>query len=714
MTPRQADRVYLGWEYAMLHPHPGPPPRRPVPPGQERLDPGWVLAQQREERRLSLPLKAGAAAGAALAALTGALGAAGALTPALTATGLVAWLAATMWCARGVWRGARELRAQVAAEGQRVARAQAAQERRLAGWQEEHAQRLRDWEARGRAFETQRQWYGVALPTGIDRVDVAGGTLAGWSALMAMLAGLRLAAGGQVTVLDLSEGAVAQDLLALAAGAGADPLVWVLPGDLPRLDLGTGLPGEALADVLAVAAATTSAISATDPASPPDLAPDRAILERVAQVFGDQPSIGQLTAGLRSLAEIGDPRDDIRRGQISAAQAEAIAGLYGRAASGQVITERALGLEARLRALETLGSAPVTLPPSRLRVVALDRAADVAHIQVLATYVTAALTHLLRRQPRGPAWQHTLLVAGGEKLRGDLLDRLSGACEASGTGLVLAYRSLPAHIRERLGRGNAAVAFMRLGNADDARAASEQIGTEHRFVVSQLTDTVGDSVSDTGSYSYTSTVGTADSVAVSASASQGLGHGRGHGQSWTGLGAFAPRTASGHQESNWSEGVSESLSWTGSSNTATAWGLQTARAVAASTSAARTSQRSREFLVEQHELQQLPPTAMIVSYASAAGRRVVFADANPGIATLPAATLASLDEARSGAWPAADSRPRPSPRPADLGRPAAAPWAGPVPPPARDPAKAPLSWRDGRPPPNLGRPPEPPDWRRKP
>jgi hypothetical protein len=372
-------------------------------------------------------------------------------------------------------------------------------------------------------------------------------------------------------------------------------------------------------------------------------------------------------------------------------------------------------------------------------VVALDRAADVTHTQVLGAYVTAALTHLLRRQPRGPAWQHTLLVAGAEKLRGDLLDRLSDACEASGTGLVLTYRSLPAHIRERLGRGNAAVAFMRLGNADDAKAASEQIGTEHRFVVSQLTDTVGDSVSDTGSYSYTSTVGTADSVAVSASESQGRGHGRGHGQSWSGLGAFAPRTASGHRESNWSEGTSESRSWTGSSNASTAWGLQTARAVAASTSVARTSQRSREFLVEQHELQQLPPSAMIVSYASAAGRRVVFADANPGILTLPTATLASLDEARSGApaagWPAAgwpgagppvgrpaaagspaagepaggspvaDPWSRPSPRPADLGRPAR---------PARDPAEAPLSWRDDGPPPNLGAPPEPLDWRREP
>ena len=330
--------------------------------------------------------------------------------------------------------------------------------------------------------------------------------------------------------------------------------------------------------------------------------------------------------------------------------------------------------------LETLGSVPVRLPPSRLRVVALDRAADVAGTQVLGAYVTAALTHLLRQQPRGPAWQHTLLVAAGEKLRGDMLDRLADACEASGTGLVLAYRSLPAHVRDRLGRGNAAVAFMRLGNAGDAQAASEQIGTAHRFVVSQLTDTVGDSVSDTASYSYTSTVGTADSVAASASASQASGHGQGDGQSWSGFAAFAPRTASRHQEGNWSEGISESQSWTGGRNASSAWAVQTARAVAASTSVARTRQRSREFLVEQHELQQLPPSGMIVSYASPAGRRVVFADANPGILTLPTATLASLEQAR------ARSRP-------------------------------PLRWRDtGRPPPDLAPPPDlgtPPDLGRR-
>ena len=665
MTALRPDRLYLGWEYALVHPDPGPPPRRPIPPGQERLDPGWLLAQHREERRLALPLKAGAAAGAGLAALAGALGAAGVLNPALAGTGIAVFLAITVACARGLWRGARGLRARVTAEERRVARARAAQESRLSGWQDEHARRLRDWEARDRAFQAQRQWYGVAVPAAIDRLDVAGGTLAGWSALTGTLAGLRLAAGGEVTVLDLSEGAVAQELLAMAGQAGVSPLVWVLPGDLPRLDLGAGLPAGPLADVLAAAAA------AGDPASAPDPAPDRAILERVAMLLGGQPgsgqpgsaqpgsaqpSIGQMTAGLRVLAQIGDPRDDTRLGLISAAQAEAVAGLYGPGASDRVITERALGLEARLRALETLGSAPVPLPPSRLRVVALDRAAETSSTQVLGAYVTAALTQLLRRQPRGPAWEHTLLVAGGEKLRGELLDRLADACEASGTGLVLAYRSLPPHVRDRLGRGNAAIAFMRLGNAGEAKAASEQIGTAHRFVVSQLTDTVGDSVSDTASYSYTSTVGTADSVAVSASASWSSGQGRGHGRSWSGFGAFAPRTASGHQESNWSEGSSESRSWTGSRNSSSAWGLQTARAVAATASAARTRQRSREFLVEQHELQQLPPSGMIVSYASPAGRRVVFADANPGILTLPTATLASLEEARAPAWPPASWR----------------------------------------------------------
>ncbi len=681
----RSDRVYLGWEYAPRHGDPGPPPPRPLPPQAEEVNPDWVAAQRREERRLGRPARAATVAGLAVAAASAAaaLSAPGVLNLALAGAGVVAagvvalaGGAVALAGARGVWHGQRDLRRRLAAEERRVALARAAADRRCAAELAEHARRLRDWQAHARAFRTQTQWYGVTLPAAVDRIDVAGGTLDGWSALVAMLAGFRLAAGGEVTVLDLSEGAVARDLLGLAGWLGVAPLVWVLPGDLPRLGLGTGVPGDVLADLLAVAAA-----AATEPASPVDPGVDAALLERVSGVLGPPgppgspgppgppgspgppgPGFARLTAGLRVLAQVGGPRAEIQRGLLTEAETEAVAGLYGQAAADRVIIERALLLEARLRPLAGLGGASAGWPASRLRVVALDRSARLTGGPVLGGYVAAALTQLLRSRPREAPWQHTLLVCGAERLRGELLDRLSDACESSGTGLVLGYRSLVPHVRDRVGRGNAAVAFMRLGNAEDARVASEQIGTEHRFVVAQLTDTVGASLTDTAGDAYTSTVGTTANTTVSTSSSQGTGHSGGRGQSWAGLSPFAPRTASAHRETSYSTGVSDSASITEGISAGTSWGRQTARAAGISLSGARTSQRSREFLVEQHALQQLPPSAVLVSYASAAGRRVVLADANPGILRLPTATLHSRDEAcpewsagsgsTAGAWSA--------------------------------------------------------------
>ena len=188
---------------------------------------------------------------------------------------------------------------------------------------------------------------------------------------------------------------------------------------------------------------------------------------------------------------------------------------------------------------------------------------------------------------------------------------------------------------------------MRLGNAEDAKTASEQIGTEHRFVLTQLTDTVGSSVTDTGGDSYTSTVGTADSVADSVSASDTTGRSRGRGRSrQDSFAPFGHFTGSASRDSSYSVSVSDSRSLTAGINESTAWGLNTSRAVGGNESLASTAQRCREFLVEQHELQQLPPSAIIVSYAAREGRQVVLADSNPGIMALPTATLASLAEAR--------------------------------------------------------------------
>jgi hypothetical protein len=495
-------------------------------------------------------------------------------------------------------------------------------------------------------------------------------------------------------VLDLTEGSVALDLIGFGRASGIDPLVWVLPDDLPRLDLGTALGRDALADLLAQAASVTD-----EQASARDLSLDTSVLEWVIDVLAENPpenqhrqvTVAAVAAGLRALAQAGDPQDDVAAGLITAGQRDRLTAMFGRGATERVVLERAWILEAQLRRLAPVGSALAPLSRSALRVVALGRRAGTVGSRVLATYLTVALTHLLRDAEPGPSWQHTLFVLGADKLRGDALDRLTDACERSATGLVLAYRGIGVQVRQRLGRGNAAVAFMRLGNAEEAKAASEQIGSEHRFVLSQLTETIGVSVTDTTGSAYTSTTGSANSTATSWSQSEGSSRSTGHGRSDGSLLLPSRASFSRSVQTGDSHSTSESESVSASVSTSTAWGMTTSKATGDSETLARALQRSREFLVEQHELQQLPASAMIITYAGPAGRQVVMADANPGIGGLGAATPQALEEFRGQQVPA----PRVAREPA----------AG------RGGERGPVSWH--RAPPNLGPPPARLDWRKR-
>ncbi|MDQ2816475.1 MAG: hypothetical protein M3Z75_32730, partial [Actinomycetota bacterium] len=642
MTSSRADRLYLGWQYATPWAAPGPPPRRPTPPEQERLNPDWAMAQRREESLLHRPLKAAVAAAVIVTVAVIALAAAG-VTGVLVA-GFVVICCALVAAVSGyaIWQGERALRSRLADERTRVGRIRAAQESQLFAWQAEHAARVRQWQALRVAYEHQKRWYAVCAPSGVHRVDVAGGTLSGWSAMLATAGAHRLAAGGEVTVLDLTEGSVALDLIGFARSCGIDPLVWVLPADLPRLDLGTGLGPSALADVLALV------VSASDEErSARDLSLDHAILERVIDVLGAQPTVAGVAAALRALAQVGDPRDDVAAGLITAGEVDRLTAMFGRGATDRVVLERAWVLESQLRKLARVGTAQVPLPGSPLRVVALSQQAGAVEAKVFGTYLAVALTHALRGTPRGRPWQHTLFVLGSDRLRGDTLDQLSDVCETTGTGLVLTYRSLAPHVRPRLGRGNAVVAFMRLGNAEDAKAASEQLGTEHRFVLSQLTETIGLSVTDTTGSAYTSTTGAVSSVATSRSSSEGTSRSTGHGHSDAGRSLLPSRASfSRNVQASDSQSTGESDSVSTGISSSTSWGLTTSKAAGDSESLARALQRSREFLVEQHELQQLPASAMIVTYAGPAGRQVVMTDANPGLGGLSTATDLTLEEFR--------------------------------------------------------------------
>ncbi len=593
----QPGRVYVGWRYAQVHDDPGPPPKRPTPPESEQVDKEWMASERRKANLLNGPPRMLSGVSGVGLLIFVVAGATGMLPWAFAIVGVLACFAVAAITVNSIWQGEKALRARVAEEKERFERKEDERRRRLEVAHARHAQAYQEWRRRREAFESQHEWYAVTVPQGVDRVDIAGGTLAGWSATVTMMGAARLAAGSQITVLDLSEGAVAKELIQLGNDQGERPLVWVLPSDLPRLDLTHGLGSEELADVLSLVVSVSEEQTSTR-----DLSFDNAILERILGVFGGRASIPRITAALRALAQVGDPRDDLRSGLITDDELARITTMFGRGAADRIVIERAWALESQLRKLEKLGSSQTLLPPSRLRVIATDRRAGVLTNRVLGTYVAAAFTHVLRSSQRAEPWAHTLMVCGAEKLRGDVLDRLIDACEATSTGLVLMYRSIGPHVKERLGRGHAAVGFMRLGNAEDARVAAEHIGAEHLLEVAELTDKLGASVADPAEASYTSTVGVSVPPAV-----------------FDGGGAT---------ESALPDGIGR----------ATSWGQD-------ASAAADTGKGSRELAVAPQELQQLPSTAMIFTHSEQSGRRIILLDANPGIMTLPTANIQDYEEA---------------------------------------------------------------------
>lgn len=598
------NRVYVGWRYDQAHPDPGPEPRRPSPPAAERST--WLEDAQRYEGEtlLNRPLKftaAGAALGAVLFLTCWLIGW---LVWSFALVGLLACMLIIGITGWAIWQGDQAMRIRRRAERARRDREEARLEQHRAQAEDDYALARQKWLQRRTAFENQREWHPVTVPHGVDRVDVAGGTLAGWSAAVTMMGAARLSAGSQVTVLDLSEGAVAADLLRIASD---EPLVWVLPADLKRLDLGARLGPAALADVLSLTVSATEAESTVR-----DMSIDNSILERLITALGGTPRISQIAAGLRALGQVGDPRDDLRAGLLTDDQLDRITTLFGRTAADRVVLERAWTLEAQLRKLEEVGSDPVHLPPARLRVLSLDRRAGVLTNKVLATYVTTALTHMLRQAPAAHPWGHTLFLCGAEKLRGDVLDRLTDACETTGTGLVLLYRTIPPHVRERIGRGNSAVGFMRLGNADDAAAAAAYLGAEPSLLLAEMTEkaTPADPTDP-----YSSTVAYAR---------------RSTGEHALTEPVIRPRTTPSPLADVIATGT---------------W--------AKSLTPPDGPQRTRELRPERRQLQDLPPTAMVFSHANA----VHLLDANPAIMTLP--TAHPLDEEQA---PENPSLPAPVPR----------------------------------------------------
>lgn len=196
--------------------------------------------------------------------------------------------------------------------------------------------------------------------------------------------------------------------------------------------------------------------------------------------------------------------------------------------------------------------------------------------------------------------------------------------------------------------GGGAVAFMRLGNHEDATRAADFIGRDHRFVLSQITKNVGGNESHTS----TDTEGVGDSESTSTSRTTGTsrswGTSRSSGTTYSGgemFGLFPDRSTNYQRGSN--RGGSTNTSDTVGTSTSTSrnWSAAYSYAEGTNWSDADTTQRVYEYAVEPVTLQHLPDHALLlVESAPGGGRAITPVECDPAIITLERVTTGPLPD----------------------------------------------------------------------
>ncbi|MUL43319.1 hypothetical protein FZ103_19465 [Streptomonospora sp. PA3] len=651
----------MGWRYEVLAPEPGPPPQRPAPGDRIGLSPEWVAALRTDEARTNRPLYAALAVLAAVVVLCLPLWPLRVLPGLFVLGAFLACAAVALPIAVALLQGRRVMRERMRAEERRLEAERAERERELRERQEEHARAYARWQTRKRVYESQPRWYGVRPPEGAEAVVVAGGDHAGWSALLTTVGASLLRVGGDLTVVDLSGRGTAAELCSLVRRSAVVPRVWVLPADLPRMNLGTNLGAGQRARILASLACASDAKA--------DIDADETLLLRIFEVLGPQADIATLLGGLRALSTPADDPGGDTDPALKPVPPQQRAELRARCGGDRAVRERAWELEQHLAPFEGVGRRAAEEPYAQVKVIAIDRTLGEVSARAYGTYTLAALSELLelratRSAAPGRAWQHTVVVAGADSVPAHELERLGETASGAGAGLVLLFREIaedaeswlrgggrfPVVMRQPTAAAAARVLPVLLGLGGAQAAGAESVRQAPAVRMHRLTEVIGEALLDSVADGYVGD--SAEDVTAPVSMRNAAA-------------SLAPLDLARHIRS------------------ATTWGRTTAQAAGIGGEEPREKSGVGDALgdlrVDVHGLRTLPPTALLMPGAEGP----VLADANPGILALPTATLGTVEEAPETPL-------------------AAEPAAG---------GTADTSGSAGDPPPNLGPPPERLDWR---
>ena len=477
-------------------------------------------------------------------------------------------------------------------------------------WQE----RRNHHEAKERGAANARpEWGAVPRPLSTRRLDVFGGTLWSWEALLSTY-GTSALATGAVLVIDLSREIVCGELALLSRAAGIEVSTELLPAQLATSTLLSGLGPRELVDAI---------VESMHGGTPEDARAERSmddrILMKICDALGDTVSLARIGAALRML--MGEPDDSpaLDREERRRVGNELFSVEYRRQAHANLSR-----IESYIHPIERLGTGPADRGSADLTCIALDSQSRNVRSELLTDLIVQWVTHRIAFSSRP---RPSVIVAGADELARRHLERLSDLCERRGVPLTMLFRRLRETSGEMLGGGT--VAFMRLGNHEDATKAADFIGRDHSFVLSQITKNVGGNESHTDT--ATDAAGHTDTISLSRSIGTSTNRGT---SSPSGLLHTGASTSTGGSRTRGS-GTSETDTIGGSRSVTRNWSSAYAYAQGANWSDADTSQRVYEYAVEPVTLQRLPDHALLLVETHLEGGRVLTpVECDPAIVTL--------------------------------------------------------------------------------
>lgn len=479
--------------------------------------------------------------------------------------------------------------------------------------QRDYEQRRRTWQSRMDAHhvehlrhnDTLDTWFPLSLASGPSRIDVFGGTGSGWASLLATVGGPLLGGGAPLVVLDLTQQAVALELAGLAARRDIAVAHVPMPGALLDADLSAEFAPEELAETMAEALGTMR-----PPGADVDLHTiDVDLVQTVAELLEGPVTFTRLAAGLRVLLRVYDPAPGAP-GPLGPTEVESITRAVDLLGQGERVQNELRYVRAQTELLTPRGQ-EAAVPgggraadwwrPGGLTIVTTEDSVR-RRKDLTDRFVFFRLVHALRTRAVAHG-SGTLVVAGADHLGRDALESMAREARTAGVRLVFLLEHLREGTVQVAGGSDSATVFMRMGNGEEAKAAAQFIGQEHKFLVNQLTRQVGETLTEGRGSSYGGQRGVSDT--------DGSNRGGGiSGSSWGSSSSFS---------------TSLSRSWQDSTNTSTA----------RSTTTGENLSRVYEFAIEPTQLQALPATGLVLVETGPAGRRVVFGDCNPGINFLP-------------------------------------------------------------------------------